>query len=645
MTIFRTGTLALYHSRTAYIRNINGDKLEIAIEGGGSRNVREKDLVFLHPGPVNSLPPQKLPEPDLADVAALMEGEKLSFTDFMDLLYGKTTPDAAYSAYLLLAADVYFEGSVAEGITLKDPAEVEKKLAAIREKEEAKAKYDARVERIRARAILDEDLPYLNEIALVAKKINSSSRLMKDAGIEAAPEKAHRLLLDLGVWTWRDNPIPARFGVDLSDPAIPEMNTLPEESRTDLTHLPAYAIDDEGSNDPDDAISYDSETGLLWVHVADPAALAESGSEIDCEACRRGTNLYLPEGITHMLPPWMTDVFGLGLNGTSPALSFALRIDPESGGAELEKVCLSTVKVERHTYDTAANLPLDDVRALLERFRQKRAENGALFLDLPEAKVRVDEAGTVTIRRIGLTPERELVANAMLAAGSAVAKWAVANSIPMPFVVQDPPDPALMPPPDADMESMPRMYAMRKACQTGITGTTPGCHAGLGLDPYVRVTSPLRRYCDLLAHQQIRRFLTGDDLMESAEMEDALALSESAAGVLRRVERLCNEYWTLVWLLQQQEQGEWHTEAIPVYHPDDRWFFLLPELAYEYKCRFGGRVRMGEPVTMYLQKADPVTLMSRMRIRIGSDFAEAESVEEENQENEQENNQTTGEGK
>jgi hypothetical protein len=37
-------------------------------------------------------------------------------------------------------------------------------------------------------------------------------------------------------------------------------------------------------------------------------------------------------------------------------------------------------------------------------------------------------------------------------------------------------------------------------------------------------------------------------------------------------------------------------------------------------------------------------LMSRMRIRIGQeDFAEAESVEEENQE--QENNQTTGEEK
>lgn len=644
MMIYRIGTLVLYHSRTAYIRNINGDKLEIAIEGGGSKNVREKDLVFLHPGPVNSLPPQKLPDPDLADVAALMEGEKLSFSDFMDLLYGKTTPDAAYSAYLLLAADLYFEGSVAEGVTLKDPAEVEKKLAVLREKEEAKAKYEARVERIRTRSILEEDLPYLNEIGLVAKKINSASRLMKDAGIEATPEKAQRLLLDLGVWTWRDNPIPARFGVELSNPEIPEMNTLPDENRVDLTQLAAYAIDDEGSNDPDDAISYDAETGMLWVHVADPAVFAEPGSAIDHEACRRGANLYLPEGVTHMLPLWMTDVFGLGLNETSPALSFAIRIDPETGEAELEQVCLSTVKVERHTYDTAANLPLDEVRALLERFRRKRAENGALFIDLPEVKIHTDEAGVVSIRRIGVTPERELVANAMLAAGSAVAKWAVANNIPMPFVVQDPPDPALMPPPDADLDSMPRMYAMRKACQTGITSTSPGCHAGLGLDPYTRVTSPLRRYCDLLAHQQIRRFLAGDELMDSAEMEDALAVSEAASGILRRVERLCNEYWTLVWLLQQQESGEWHTEAIPVYHPDDRWFFLLPELAYEYKCRFGGRVRMGEPVTMFLQKADPVMLMSRMRIRIGTDdFAEAESLEDD-QKNE-DDNINTGEEK
>lgn len=43
----------------------------------------------------------------------------------------------------------------------------------------------------------------------------------------------------------------------------------------DLTHLPAFAIDDEGSQDPDDAVFAEKVEGgfRLFVHVADVAAL------------------------------------------------------------------------------------------------------------------------------------------------------------------------------------------------------------------------------------------------------------------------------------------------------------------------------------------------------------------------------------
>lgn len=72
----------------------------------------------------------------------------------------------------------------------------------------------------------------------------------------------------------------------ITGPPDVSLPVLPDEPRLDLTGLPAYAIDDEGNLDPDDAISLDG--NRLWVHVADAAALVWSDSPADVEARGRG---------------------------------------------------------------------------------------------------------------------------------------------------------------------------------------------------------------------------------------------------------------------------------------------------------------------------------------------------------------------
>ncbi len=640
MAIFKTGALAFFHSKTVAVRGISGDKIEITIEGGASKNVREKDLEWIHAGPVTSLPPQRLEDPDFEEIAELMETETLSFSEFTELLFSQNTPAAAYSAALILKDDLYFSGSIQNGVQVKPREEIEKKLAAIREKAEAKARYEARVERLKNRAILEEDLPFMSEIEQVANGVNSSSKLMKDAGLEATEAKAHKLLLDLNVWTYKVNPYPARAGIELTDPPDDGIAFTNTEDREDLTHLTAYAIDDEGSNDPDDAIAYDFEEDVLWVHVADPAALITRDSVWDLTARERGENLYLPEGITHMLPRKMTELFGLGLteDGISPALSFAIRIDPDSGEAALHRITLSRIRVERHIYDSAEKLfdkpDFIQIRQSLEKFRAFRAKNGALFIRLPEVKISADKNGIVSIRPLPFTPSRELVANAMLAAGAAVAKWAEQEGIPMPYVTQETPEIGDLP---RENGSLPEMYALKKCCLAGVVSVQSGLHAGLGLEPYVRVTSPLRRYADLLAHQQIRKYLAGEELSGSDEIEEILKVSEPASVERRRVERFSNEYWTLVWMTQQG--SGWQTDTIPVYHPDDRWFFLIPEAAYEYKNRYSGRITPGEVRRVELLKADPVQMRAQFRFVYGSTATDGEEeiIEEDYYEDEEEN--------
>ena len=105
--------------------------------------------------------------------------------------------------------------------------------------------------------------------------------------------------------------------------------------------------------------------------------------------------------------------------------------------------------------------------------------------------------------------------------------------------------------------------------------------------------------------------LKNEEPLSAEWLEKRLFLSEAAALQRRRLERTVNEYWTLVYLTQHPE---WTGRAIAVDRQDDRLTFLVPELAYEYKNRFGGKVNLGEELTVYPVAVDPAALTARMRI-------------------------------
>lgn len=614
MPLLQPGALVLYHGKSAYVTAIANEKIEIRIEGGSTKSVRMKDITFLHSGPVTSLPPSILHVPDTEELTALMEGETLSFADFAELAYGERSAAAFYSAWLLLRDECCFSGSVETGVTARPREEIAATLAAAREKEQKLKLRAERIERIRSGAFLPEDRPAMHEIEQVAFGELASSRLLKELDIEATPQKAHALLIRLGVWDYFVNPHPRRAGISLKDPAC-SLGTLPDEKRTDLTHLTAFAIDDEGSNDPDDAIGY--EDGLLWVHVADPAALVTPGSETDDEAMNRGETLYLPEGISHMLPPEATDRFGIGLQEKSPAISFAIRINRD-GEAVLERMLLSQIHAERLTYQGAATRREDptfcELRTILERFKRNRLSAGALLIELPEVKIQVC-GRDVSITQTRITPERELVANAMLAAGSAVARYAVENGIVLPFATQQAADATNLP--EGIAPGISTMFAIRRSCPPSILSTVAAPHAGLGLSCYTRVTSPLRRYGDLLVHQQLRRLIRGEEPLSMEYLDERLSVSEREALARRRLERQSNEFWKQVYLALHPG---YESEAFLVLRQDDRLTYLIPELACEFKSRFGGNIALGEKVPVQLTCSDPAEGIVRFRIlRNGGD--------------------------
>ena len=84
-------------------------------------------------------------------------------------------------------------------------------------------------------------------------------------------------------------------------------------------------------------------------------------------------------------------------------------------------------------------------------------------------------------------------------------------------------------------------------------GVTPSQHASLGLSFYSQVSSPLRRYSDLVAHQQIRLFLDNKTVLTGDAVLERISQGDAASRAIMRASRESELHWKLVYLLQNPE--------------------------------------------------------------------------------------------
>ncbi|HIE55372.1 MAG TPA: RNB domain-containing ribonuclease, partial [Chromatiaceae bacterium] len=417
--------------------------------------------------------------------------------------------------------------------------------------------------------------PRLAEVERVALGRSSHSRILAAFKVAETPEAAHAFLIRSGYWPESHNPWPERQGAVLQSVNLP-LPALPQEERRDLTHLASWAIDDEGNTDPDDAISLEGDR--IWVHVADVAALVRPDSPLDLAARERSANLYLPEKVVSMLPETLTDELGLGLKEVSPALSFGFRLNEEAEVTEIE-ILPSWVKVTRISYDAVESRLGEEefarLHAITRRYRQARQVRNAAQIDLPEVSVTLID-GEVQIRSLPRLAARQMVTDAMLMAGEAAARHAMAHDIAIPYAVQPEPQEIRQP------TTMSEAYAYRRLFRPSNAALTPDRHFGLGLEYYARATSPLRRYMDLVVHQQLRAHVMGQSPLPREKVGERVAAASAVSGVVRRAERLSNLHWKLIWL---KAHPQWQGEAVVVALEERKAVVMIPELALETRIR------------------------------------------------------------
>jgi exoribonuclease-2 len=343
----------------------------------------------------------------------------------------------------------------------------------------------------------------------------------------------------------------------------------PEEGREDFTDLAAFHIDDPETREVDDAFTLQPLPDGRWrvgVHLADPAYFFPPGTALDQEALRRALTIYLPTGPIWMLPERLgTDLASLRPGELRPTLSFLAEVDP-GGGVRFRNLVLGQIRIQSSlSYEEADTLledtgahPLKEALSVLYRAAEgllrERLARGATVLLRPEYKVRVrGQEGEVVLKPVDPgSPARRLVSEWMIWANAMAARWALDHGVPMIYRAQDPPE-------DPDLQGQILAYdPLRWGQWTRLLrrthlSTHPKAHAGLGLEAYVQISSPLRRYADLVLGRQLRAALRGEaPPYEGMALLEVLATAEAAESRMRALEARASRYWMLVWLSRQE---------------------------------------------------------------------------------------------
>jgi len=519
------------------ITDVQADKFEITLETG-TKKVREKDVALLHNGECRSIKAAldaEVPAADFGEAADFFEGETPSFAELAELVWGAYTAEQSWKLWQTLNNSPYFIcTSPAEPIGIRTQAEIER----LNQKQTEKAQAEKLRQDFTAtlRACMQgkpftesKELytPFFQELEAFALGSSSTSKILKDTKLEQTPEQAHDILLKTGFWQIEKNPYPARFGHSLhsSKADIPE--PVLSESPLDLTAVPAYAIDNPGSADPDDAVSFDGT--YLWIHIANPADTIQADTQSDIDACARGATLYTPEGAARMLGEKAVDYFALGLKPLSYALSFKLRLGADGAIEEvsIHRTKLSVIRMTYEEADAQKDAPaLAPLFAIAEKNRIRRENAGAVSIGFPEVSITLTEQdGTkrAQVQPVVQTEAAAMIKEMMLLAGEAAARFAFQHSIPFQSISQEAPElPNKLP------SGLAGEYRKRRAMRPRSVGTIPSVPAALGLAMYGQVTSPLRRYGDLVSHRQLLNYIDGKPLVPAAD----LILKIAAGGVV-----------------------------------------------------------------------------------------------------------------
>lgn len=591
---------------------------------------------------INNLREKASESIDLAELHGLLieEQRPYSLTELASFLFGAEDDDSTAALLRKLCADhLYFKNRndtyqpvSAEELKLAREQLAKKELV---EREEAQL-VDALKKLGNSTAFpeaLKEHLADLKTLVACGEEAKISRRLtaaLEKSGFDNQ-RKLFQALVNAEVLHPDENLaiIRTRLPVEFSDDQVAEAKMLCNTDivaieRANLLELRVWAIDTPGSKDRDDAFSFEQHADgsyTLQVHIADPAELILPGSLLDKEASRRGSSVYMPDQRVHMLPAEISEHFlSLSEGHVRLALTFIIEFSAECEIKSL-KILESLIKIEKAIdYDTADTLLdsqpwLKEALTFAEKLKKKREANGAvMFPRQPELSVKLVDGEIIIDQRNRDDLTQGMIAEFMIWTNHAAADWCRKHEVPCLYRVQE--GDANIPEFGDSFEPV-AFFAVLRTFRKTVVSSSPGRHYSLGLDGYTQVTSPLRRYSDLLLHRQIKAKINNRaPQYDQNELAQIMLIADSAVSRADEMMRDRDRYFLHKYIKQLQKSQEVVYNGVVVEVGMTEVTFYVDFFCSFKRCRKPAfDVVVGQKVSVRVNQIDLFDGMIRFELR------------------------------
>jgi ribonuclease R len=397
--------------------------------------------------------------------------------------------------------------------------------------------------------------------------------------------------------------LPIRFPeeVEKEAEAISEQISDTEiEKRRDVRNTLTFTIDPADAKDFDDALSYKIlENGNIEVgiHIADVSHYVRPDTQLEAEAFRRATSVYLVDRTIPMLPEKLSNgLCSLRPNEDKLVFSAIFELSPQATIiSEWFGRCIIHSD-RRFSYEQAQELleaettseedavyfsSLQELNRLAKILKKERFLNGAINFETAEVKFQLDENG----KPLGVYTKvrkdaHKLIEEFMLLANKRVATFVHDLYLKenkdltptMVYRIHEPPNPervetfskfagrlgfsvqtynqnvlskslnGLM---DSiagtPMQNVLEQLAVRTMSKARYSTADIG-HFGLAFEHYSHFTSPIRRYPDVMAHRLLQNYLDGKPSPSKTEYDEKCKHSSDQERLAAEAERASIKY-------------------------------------------------------------------------------------------------------
>ena len=634
--------------RVGYVRKQEHDRLHLVDPRGRNVSVNGDRVVIVHratseaefPGLAKQIVDQALKRQSEVDVELLWQslGGKetpLQPDELAGLFFSDNSPEASSAVFRALFQDTLFFKRKGIQFVPKSEQQVETELVRRkreREHEEVRRHATAVIsELVRKKntTIGSDATPILDRVQnwLRFKNGDEVGGILEEiAGTTRARDAAFDILVKAGRISSSTDRFLVIAGVDERfSPAVQESvdrltMVAHESTRTDYRDVPAFTIDDEDTREVDDALT-------VFNRMVKPSLECNRG-RFRLRQQRRPSGRRGGEAVVHDL---LTRFDGAYVSRTAVNGS----CQPERGDGSPGVHCRDPIRQHRassrlphRALDLARNgkivirrsRPPDHewrrrlglLYSIAVNLLRDRAERGAITFRRPELKIRV-YGDDIRIRRLDPnSPSRTVVSEMMVMANGLSADFAALNSLPVIFRTQEPREAlSIEAAPVAEAIAFERL---RKTFKRSRLSLTPGAHSGLGLTAYTQISSPIRRYADLVTQRQFTSMIAGNPIPHGREeLLQILASAEAAEVEIRQLEERSTQYWLLQYLARQKL-----TDAMPAIVMDAKGNVELEE--YYVRAKVSGEIKAppGSRTHVKIESIDPAKGDIRFAIADGS---------------------------